>query len=70
MWAVVFVFAWFCLMFYGIAYLSTAEKISADVYGAKYLKNRIKTLEDRPVLMEHIHPETNKGFTGALIAVR
>jgi len=39
-------------------------------YVSRSLENRITALEDRPVLMEHIHPETNKGFTRAPVAVR
>ena len=59
--------AMICVPIYGIAWMSTAEKISADVYGARHLENRITALENRPVLMGHVHPETNKRFTGRAI---
>ena len=59
MWAVVFVFGWLCVLVYGCVWMSTAEKISADVYGAKNLQFWLKN---------HVHPETNKGFTGKAVA--
>ena len=64
MWGIVITTAMLCVPIYGIAWMSTAEKISADVYGARRLENRIEVLENRPALMEHVHPETNKKFTG------
>ena len=62
--AFVLVIGSICAMLFGLAWLSTAEKISADVYRARRLENRIEVLENRPALMEHVHPETNKKFTG------
>ena len=56
MWAVVVTLGMPCLMLFGFAWLSTAEKISADIYGARHLESRITVLENRPVLlMEHTH---------------
>ena len=46
MWGIVITTAMLCVPIYGIAWMSTAEKISADVYGAKHLENRIETLEN------------------------
>jgi len=66
-WAFVIVVSGLSFFTYGIAWLSTAEKISADIYGAKHLEGRIMALENRPALIEHVHPETNKGFTGGAI---
>ena len=57
-WGVCFVFAWLCLLVYGITWLSTAEKENTAFYGATHLEKRITDLEN------HTHPETNKGFTG------
>ena len=69
-WAFVLVVGAICAMLFGCAWFSTAETISADVYGAKHLEGRITALENCPVLMEHVHPETNKGFTREPVAVR
>jgi len=60
MWAVVVTLGMLCFMLFGFAWMSTAEKISADVYRAKYLEGRIKALESKtPTLenhsMEHVH---------------
>ena len=38
--------------------------------GARHLEGRITALENCPVLMGHVHPETNKGFTGEARAVK
>ena len=51
------------LLIYGMAWLSSAEKVSAEIYGAKHLEGRIKWLEK-----EHVHiystgkPNKPKGF--------
>ena len=63
--AFVLVIGSICAMLFGLAWLSTAEKISADVYGARRLESRITALESH--VRNHIHPETNKGFTGEAI---
>ncbi|KKU46089.1 MAG: hypothetical protein UX65_C0010G0020 [Parcubacteria group bacterium GW2011_GWB1_46_8] len=65
--AFVLVIGSICAMLFGFAWLSTAERISADVFWAAHLEGRITALENRPILIEHIHPETNKGFTGKAI---
>ena len=49
----VFVVGALCALIYGFAWLSTAEKISEDVYGVKHLENRITVLEDG--YREHTH---------------
>jgi len=59
--AFVIVISSICAMLFGFAWLSTTEKISADVYGAKNLRLRLEN---------HVHPETNKGFTGKVVMVK
>ena len=65
MWAVVVTLGMLCLMLFGIAWMSTAEKINADVYGAKNSENKTSIgregqLEDRIIILEnqlmgHVH---------------
>ncbi len=43
--AFVLVIGGLCTFLYGIAYLSTTEKVSADIHGAKHLEGRIEKLE-------------------------
>ena len=82
LWGIVIIMGMLCILIYGIAWMSPVEKISEDIYGAEYLKKRIEHLEGvfTGVSIEwaqkqveydnHIHPETNKGFTGKPIGTR
>ena len=55
-----------CLLIYGFAWLSSTEKVSAKIYGAKHLEDRIELLESE--YREHTHrystgkPNKPKGF--------
>ncbi len=44
--AVIVTLGMLCLLIFGLAWMSTAEKVSAEIYGAKYMENQIKSLED------------------------
>ena len=66
--AFVLVIGSICAMLFGFAWLSTAEKVSADIYGAKHLE--IEWAQKQVEYDNHVHPETNKGFTGKPIGTR
>ena len=51
------------LLIYGMAQLSSAEKVSADVYGAKHLEGRIMALEVEYKEHRHVYA-TGKPKTG------
>ena len=55
--AVIVTLGMFSVLVYGLAYLSSAEKVSADVYGAKHLQGRITTIEGRVTAMEDEYKE-------------
>ena len=43
--AVIVVFGMLSVLIYGLASLSSTEKVSAEIYGAKHLEGRITALE-------------------------
>ena len=51
--AVIVVSGMLSILIYGMAWVSSAEKVSAEIYGAKHLENRIELLENE--YREHTH---------------
>ena len=51
--AVIVVFGMLSVLIYGLASLSSTEKVSAEIYGARHLKDRIELLESE--YREHTH---------------
>ena len=43
------------LLIYGMAQLSSTEKVSAEIYGAKHLEGRIKALEVEYKKHRHVY---------------
>ena len=67
-WASVVVFGMLALMLHGLAYFSSATVTGQDIYAREIMQRKITLIErELKYLENHIHPETNKGFTEKLI---